>query len=254
MCTVSWLHTPGGYTLFCNRDERLTRASALPPRIGQRNGVAYLAPTDAQAGGTWVGVNAHGLALCLLNRYDNEALAAGRQTPMVSRGLLVSSLLDCTTRAAVAQRITDTHLAQFQPFTLLVLEPKAPALILDWTGAALHCDAQGDARKPLCSSSFDSAGVVAARQATFRQFAAAHGGVTPAMLTAFHHSRLPAPGPYAVLMQRSDAATVSLSRVEVNGEAVCFTYVDCKTADRNTLCMIMQPSGMLGQTRLQLTS
>ena len=38
MCTVSWVHQPGGYHLVCNRDEKRTRPTALTPRLLERAG------------------------------------------------------------------------------------------------------------------------------------------------------------------------------------------------------------------------
>ena len=35
MCTVTWLEDEFGYQLFCNRDEKLVRSSAEPPRISK---------------------------------------------------------------------------------------------------------------------------------------------------------------------------------------------------------------------------
>ncbi len=67
MCTVSWIHTPRGYELFCNRDEAITRESAFAPGAIDRNGVRVLAPLDGRHGGTWIAVNEFGLALCLTN-------------------------------------------------------------------------------------------------------------------------------------------------------------------------------------------
>jgi hypothetical protein len=55
MCTVSWWREPDSYTVFFNRDELKTRSRALPPTIQQQNGVRYIAPTDADGGGTWLG-------------------------------------------------------------------------------------------------------------------------------------------------------------------------------------------------------
>ena len=89
MCTASWLDRPEGFELFFNRDERRTRARSLPPRVVTApDGTRYLAPIDAESGGTWIAVNEHGLAVCLLNRYP-EVLAPA--TPR-SRGHLVTHL------------------------------------------------------------------------------------------------------------------------------------------------------------------
>ena len=52
MCTVSWLHTPNGYQLLCNRDERHTRKPGLGPMIRNPAGVRVIAPVDGDLGGS----------------------------------------------------------------------------------------------------------------------------------------------------------------------------------------------------------
>ena len=61
MCTVTWLEDEFGYQLFCNRDEKLVRSSAEPPRMFEADGVRYIAPRDRDFGGTWVAANEAGV-------------------------------------------------------------------------------------------------------------------------------------------------------------------------------------------------
>ena len=67
MCTVSWVHQPGGYHLLSNRDEKRTRGTASAPALVERGGVRFIAPIDADFGGTWIAANEFGISLCLLN-------------------------------------------------------------------------------------------------------------------------------------------------------------------------------------------
>jgi uncharacterized protein with NRDE domain len=78
-----------------NREEFYARGGE-PPRIldGSVRAVAGLDPT---AGGTWFGVNEHGVVVALTNRIKSEAPAQPR-----SRGLLVRDLLTCTSAKAAA--------------------------------------------------------------------------------------------------------------------------------------------------------
>ena len=57
-----------------NRDERRTRAPALPPAAVAPSGVPALIPIDGDAGGSWISVNCLGHALALLNRWDESPL------------------------------------------------------------------------------------------------------------------------------------------------------------------------------------
>src|SRR5207247_8144580 len=99
MCTVSWLHEPGGYQLLCNRDEKLTRAAALPPRIRERDGVRYVAPVDGDFGGAWIGSNEFGVSICLLT-------GVGEPHGYRSRGLLIPDLLSAMSSMEVSRRVS----------------------------------------------------------------------------------------------------------------------------------------------------
>src|SRR6516165_698509 len=90
MCTVSWVHQRGGYHLLCNRDEKLTRGTAFAPALIERGGVRFIAPIDADFGGTWLAVNEFGISLCLLN--GDAGTAPSGATPRRSRGLLLREL------------------------------------------------------------------------------------------------------------------------------------------------------------------
>src|SRR3954452_13617046 len=157
MCTISWVHEPGGYHLLCNRDEKRTRGIAEPPRLIQR-GVSYIAPTDADGGGTWIAVNEYGLALCLLN---GQARAAER-----SRGFVIPELIWARSIDDCSFLLTQLDLTAFAGFTLLMLEPGSPAVVATWDGERAAFDT--DARAPLTSSSYAGEAV---RHERLHQFA-----------------------------------------------------------------------------------
>ncbi len=78
-----------------NRDEAYSRGGSLPQLLeGPCRAVAGLDPV---AGGTWLGVNAHGLLVAVTNRPRSEPPPRPR-----SRGLLARELLACPTAAAAA--------------------------------------------------------------------------------------------------------------------------------------------------------
>ena len=74
-----------------NREERLDRPS-LPPRI-QSGKPRVVCGIDRKAGGTWLGVTQHGLAVAVANRPKAVVPAEPR-----SRGLLCRELLNCQFR------------------------------------------------------------------------------------------------------------------------------------------------------------
>lgn len=222
MCTVSWAATAEGYELFCNRDERRTRRAAHAPAERTSRGVRFIAPTDAEAGGTWLAANEYGLTLCLLNRYPEGEAPAGE---FKSRGLLLPGLMGLRDPFEVMRAVTRGGLSQFQPFTLLALAPGAPPNAACWTGRRLLvCEEGADSLMPLTSSSFNGAEVVRARRELFRRMTEGPTNCPAETLTRFHHSHEPEPGPLSVCMHRPDASTVSFSRVKVNSGSVEFYY------------------------------
>ena len=214
MCTVSWLHQPGGYHLLCNRDEKLTRGAAISPQVIRRGGVRFVAPIDRDGGGTWIAVNEFGLSVCLLN-----AGPTGRR----SRGLLVRELAWAESLAECALWLSQLDLRPYGSFTLLMIEPDSPAIVEGWNGAGLSTDKNGDARMPLISSSYDPSGVHSARMADF----GAHlKGRSPdaADLYWFHRSHGTRASAYSACMHRSDAETVSFSWAVVTPHDIRFLY------------------------------
>jgi hypothetical protein len=236
MCTVSWLHQPGGYDLFCNRDEKRTRGTALPPAPKERDGVLYLAPIDADWGGTWLAVNEFGLSLCLLN----ESRGVEPSGPRRSRGLLIPQLASVRSAAACLLRMTHLDLAGFAPFALVILEPEKPAAVAYWQGRELAVDPAGDVHMPLTSSAYDAAGV---RRSRLREFSSHLGRarhLDAALLNDFHASHGAAPNAYSTCMHRQDAQTVSFSWVRVTRHAIQFRYspsapCQCSPGEQQTL-------------------
>ncbi len=223
MCTLSWLGEPDGYALYFNRDERLTRAPALPPTRGEREGVAYLAPTDGDFGGTWIGVNEYGVTIALLNRYAESP--PDPEPNRVSRGLLVRSLLDARTAGRAIDRLAPATLGRYQPFTLAAVDPGREVLLTDWTGALLLRALVETPGMIRTSSGRDQAEAERARSAAWRAMLG-DGPVTRDRLDRFHRSHDPERGPFSVCMHRPEAATRGYTVVTVETHQVQLAHVD----------------------------
>jgi hypothetical protein len=218
MCTVSWNYDQDGYQLFCNRDEKLTRKSALEPRLATRDGVRFLAPVDGDFGGTWIATNELGVSVCLLNGTNRTGAEAPAAAQGHSRGLLLLDLIPLPSVAAIRKRIEQMNLADYAPFTMAALEPGALAAMLEWDGVNRSLWLEAADRFMLTSSSFDTEEVRRRRQEQYSHVHDAEG------LFAFHRSHAPARSAYSTCMHRADAETVSFSWVQVGREETTFLY------------------------------
>jgi hypothetical protein len=219
MCTLSWLPGPDGYTLCFNRDERLTRAPAVPPAPHHSHGIQFLAPLDGDFGGTWLGVNEFGLCLSMLNRYSS----AGYQHPDQprSRGLLILDLIIHGTAREALTALEARDLEPFPPFSLVVVEPGLPARLACWDGRSLTAATHRAPGLVLTSSSVTEPEVAASRKATF----ASVERITEDTLVHLHRSHVPERGRRSICMHREDAETQSFSMIAVGGDAIQLMHV-----------------------------
>jgi Transport and Golgi organisation 2 len=232
VCTVSWIHQAGGYHLLCNRDEKRSRGTALPPRVAELDGVRYIAPTDADGGGFWIAVNEFGLSLCLLNGHPSPAQR--------SRGLVIRDMVSARSVAECLLRVKQLDVHAYAGFTLVALEPRRPAALVQWNGGELTIDPAGDSHMPLTSSAYDPAGVRRSRLNDFARLGRSATSIDPALLHKFHVSHGSEPNAYSTCMHRPDAATVSFSWVAVTNSQVRFVYLpgapcQCLPGERNIL-------------------
>ena len=101
-----------------NRDELLDRPSAEPRLIASDPGV--VAGQDLSAGGTWFGVNEHGMVVGLLNRRRPPGPDASRR----SRGLLCLETLQCRSLDEAATRLHHTAGDGYNSFNMLVADAR----------------------------------------------------------------------------------------------------------------------------------
>lgn len=140
MCTLIAIHraVPGRWLVVAaNRDEYLDRPAEGP---AMRRGPAgpFLAPLDARAGGTWLGLNAHGVFAALTN------LRAGDPDPtMKSRGTVVTDALELGSADAAAGALARLPDNAFNAFNCFVADPEAAYLVTYRESAEVHALAPG---------------------------------------------------------------------------------------------------------------
>jgi uncharacterized protein with NRDE domain len=214
MCTVSIISTgEPGFRLVTNRDVERARPAGIAPAWRSVAGGRAVWPTDAQAGGTWVGATDRGLVLCLLNKNMEPAPDLSGLGALKSRGTIIPGLVGEPDAAGAMTRLASMELSTFAPFRLLACDMDgdvARVLEADWDRRSLT---RRDHVAPTC---FVSSGLgdskVRVRLPLFDRSVREYG---PDAQDAFHHHVWPDRPELSVLMSRGDARTVSITTVEV---------------------------------------
>jgi uncharacterized protein with NRDE domain len=131
MCTLVVLHRAipeVPLLVAANRDEMFTRRAEGPALRRTPGGVAVVAPSDARAGGTWLGVNARGLFAALTNVAGAEPDPARR-----SRGLLVLEALEAASAREAAEQASSVGPDAYNPWNLFVADAR-DAYAVSWRG------------------------------------------------------------------------------------------------------------------------
>jgi hypothetical protein len=120
MCTLVLSRRPGTawpLVLAANRDELADRP-ARPPGRHWPDRAEVVAGLDLEAGGSWLGINDHGVVAGVLNRPGTLGPAAGKR----SRGELVLEALDHADAAAAADALRDLDPDAYRPFNLVIAD------------------------------------------------------------------------------------------------------------------------------------
>lgn len=120
MCTVVLLIRPRHawpLLLAANRDEMLERAWD-PPAAYWPDQPGVIAGRDRSGGGTWMGVNRHGVVAAVLNRPGSLGPAAGKR----SRGELPLLALSYGSATAAAEAIAATDAGAWRSYNLVLAD------------------------------------------------------------------------------------------------------------------------------------
>ena len=120
MCTLVILYRPDHdwpVLIAANRDEMLDRAWSAPARHWPDR-PEVVAGRDKLAGGSWLGVNEHGVAAGILNRMGSLGPDANKRT----RGELVLEALDHSDAAAAAEALSVLDGDAYRSFNLVVAD------------------------------------------------------------------------------------------------------------------------------------
>ena len=221
MCTLTWFTSPDGYELFFNRDESVLRQRAQVPSVCTSETMTYIAPTDTDAGGTWISVNERGVTVCLLNHYQFEQIKTYKD--WVSRGELVRRFAATFNLVRAEQQFAELKLDDYRAFRMFIILPDGQNRLLVWDGHSPRVEV--NVTKPKSSSSVDARHVKQLRKELYLQQGLDKSNSSQAHI-AFHRSHVPNPSKESVCMHRPEARTVSLSHIKVNRHTAAFAYID----------------------------
>lgn len=218
MCTVSVFRSDTEIIATMNRDEAFARAPERRPEVRAGvSGADWLAPLDGEKGGTWMGVNAFGVAACLLNAYQpGESLLPDVSGTHRTRGEIIPALLSAGD-ADAAQRWVDAALdpLPYPSFTLLLITP-AETLTYEWLGrATLRATTLTVPWALRSSSGWDSADVIRWREEHFAKWVDS-GAPYLDSLPAFHLLQEPGHAERSPLMRREWSGTRSITQARVD--------------------------------------
>ena len=213
MCTVTFIARKNGYCLGMNRDEKLTRPIALPPRKATVDARTVLAPSEP-GGGTWIALNVHGVTLTLINWYSITAQVGGRA---VSRGKIINSISTVSSADFADAGLAVLPLDRICPFRLIGVFPMTGELV-EWRWNLKQLDRKTHRWKTRqwISSGFNEAAAQRVRGGTFRLAQKQDSAGSLDWLRRLHRSHLPEVGPCSICMHRADAATVSYTEISVS--------------------------------------
>lgn len=221
MCTVSVVPRDTGFRLVCNRDQRLARPAADPPRLQRFGNPTAMWPRDPTSGGTWIGANDRGIAMAVLNRNSGQPPMKAHAT--VSRGTIVPQLLRIRTVTSVMASAAALPAERFEPFTLLVLQGRALAVITNVNGRMTIATRRLSVPIVFTSSSLGDHFVDGPRRALFASLVE-ESEAPLAGQALFHRHCWPDRPEISVLMSRTDAATVSRTVLDVTDSTIAMRY------------------------------
>lgn len=222
MCTVSFVYANDSFLLTSNRDEKITRPSAIEPKIYQTESKKIIYPKDAKAGGTWFVVDEFGNAIILLNGGKTKHIA--KEKYRLSRGVIVLELM---TSNAIVSTWKTIDLTDIEPFTLLVLEDKKPYQ-LQWSGEEKSTDKLEINQTYIWSSStLYTPEIQQQRAEWFREYMSENQEVSAGRMKFFHKNTEPKDAKNGLIINRDNIyKTLSVTQAVITSNSVFVNHSD----------------------------
>jgi hypothetical protein len=215
MCTVTFIPRQNGFLLGMNRDERWERGrDSIPPQIHGNS----IYPRDVE-GGTWIGVNAAGMAFAILNRNGKEI------TRTRSRGEVILQLISCNRMMEMGSRLASLDLHGTLPFTLLVISASDKRLAEHvWDGETLFAIPYDWTARHWFSSGLSDETATEHRSEVVKATSAEQDYGSPEWLRRLHRSHGDAPGPFSICVHRKEVGSVSYTEIAVAPDRISMGY------------------------------
>lgn len=215
MCTLSIIPVDNGLIITGNRDEQRTRTE--PGILHQTDNFCY--PTDGLAGGTWIGLNRQGVAIALLNRYQNPL-----KSNMTTRGEIIPALLEAGNFEQVSKRCRQLALDNYNPFDLIIAS-QTGLLQLQYDGQK-GLFIEHEPFKPffITSSAVKMHYTLQQRQNIFDSFMAEKPNTPSDILTKLHMQKISGDDSTSILMSREKTHTKSICQLVITHQQSIFEY------------------------------
>ncbi|WP_264566613.1 NRDE family protein [Flavobacterium sp. N3904] len=222
MCTVSFVCSNDTIIITSNRDEKIIRPSAIPPKNYTLNGKNIIYPKDSKAGGTWFVVDENGTVLVLLNGADEKHQV---QLPYrKSRGQIVLEMISSTSPKEFWNEI---DLENIEPFTLVLFQDKQ-LFQLRWNGvekATLNLEI--DKNYIWSSSTLYSKAIREQRSSWFYTFLDANPEITEDKMLHFHRYTENGNDENGLVINRNDELkTLSITQSVIEKNKVMIHHLD----------------------------
>jgi uncharacterized protein with NRDE domain len=222
MCTVSFVYANESFLLTSNRDEKITRPSAIEPKIYQTADKKIIYPKDAKAGGTWFVVDEFGNAIILLN--GGKIKHTAKDKYRLSRGVIVLELMASN---AIVSNWKTIDLTDIEPFTLLVLENKQP-FQLQWNGEEkFTLELEVNQTYIWSSSTLYTPEIQQQRADWFVQYMNENKEISAETMKFFHKHTEPKDAKNGLIINRDNLyKTLSVTQAVISGNSVFVNHSD----------------------------
>lgn len=222
MCTVSFVNHGGKIIITSNRDEKIIRPNAIPPKNYLINDKNIFFPKDRKANGTWFAADESGNIIVLLNgALDNHIK---KNEYKKSRGLIV---LDLISSKNILISWNQIDLNSIEPFTLVVFQNNE-LYQLQWNEiekSTTHLDKNKE--HIWSSSTLYSTEIREVRKQWFIDFIAKNEKITYGKMIDFHSNTESKNKEFGLQINRNNGMkTVSISQAIIEKNKVNFQYND----------------------------